>query len=540
MGLPVSERSVVLIGFMGTGKSRVGRYLASRLGLPFIDTDEEVERLAGKDIPSIFAAGGEAEFRRLEAEVIDCVSRLNPAVVATGGGVVLNPVNVRRLAARGWLVRLDAGPEEIYLRVGDGGGRPLLAGEDSRQAIRDLHAARERYYRCAHLTVDTTGQGVEEVGGIILDWLAGRPPMRSVEVDLGKRGYLIHVGDRILGEAGTLLGGREPGSRVLVVTHPTLKRLYGEAILGSLRKAGLEPAVAEIPEGEESKSLEWTSHLYDRAIAEDLDRHSLVLALGGGVAGDLAGFVAATYLRGVAFAQVPTSLVAQVDASIGGKVAVNHPRGKNLIGAFYQPVVVVADVSTLQSLPDEEFRAGLAEVVKHALVSDPNYFSFLEERSALVWKREPSTMIELVERSCLIKAAVVMEDEREAGKRAVLNLGHTVGHALETVTGYRGYRHGEAVAVGLAAAARLSARLGLLHETRVKRVESLLQSWGLPTRIGGLGVEEIVESMGLDKKRVGSSLRFVLLEDLGRPVTGCPVPLDTVQEVLAELGATPR
>ncbi|MHB8157377.1 MAG: 3-dehydroquinate synthase [Desulfocucumaceae bacterium] len=340
--------------------------------------------------------------------------------------------------------------------------------------------------------------------------------MGKVFIDLGARSYIIHIGHGIFESLGEIVRGHFQAEKIMVVTNPTVERLYGRAVVGQLERAGFSVKVAQIPDGEEYKSLSTAEKLYDLAYTSELDRRTPVLALGGGVVGDLAGFVAATYLRGVPFVQVPTTLLAQVDSSVGGKVAVNHPRGKNIIGAFYQPSLVVADLSVLQSLNDREIKAGMAEVIKYGVIEDQNFFVWLEDNLERALKLDPGAMEKIVATSCGIKASVVQEDETEQGRRAILNFGHTVGHAVESVTGYGVYRHGEAVSIGMAAAARIALQAGMISEQDLNRLEALLARCGLPVSISSsLDRNELIDSMRKDKKVISSKLTFVLPEAIG-------------------------
>lgn len=345
--------------------------------------------------------------------------------------------------------------------------------------------------------------------------MPGESEALSLAVDLGERSYEVVIGAGLLGELGPRCRRLGLGPKALVITNETVGPLYGETVVQSLREAGFEVHYTAIPDGEAYKSLETAAALYGACIDARLDRRSWLVALGGGVVGDIAGFVAATYMRGIDFVQVPTTLLAQVDSSVGGKTGVNHPRGKNLIGAFHQPRLVVADVATLATLGAREYRAGLAEVVKAGLIRDAAFFAFLEENRRALLDREPAAVSEAVRRSVAIKAAVVQADEREAGERAILNFGHTVGHALEAATGYGRWLHGEAVAIGMAVEARLSVSLGLLEEEALARIEALLEGLGLPASPEPVPYSAVRRAMDLDKKAVGGTLRFALLDGIG-------------------------
>lgn len=339
----------------------------------------------------------------------------------------------------------------------------------------------------------------------------------TVMVQLGERSYPICIGAGTLDRLGARLAEQKLGRRIAVVTNPVVGRLYRQPVVQSLTAAGFEPTVLEVPDGEEHKNLAWLAFLYDRLVDARLDRDSALVALGGGVIGDLAGFTAATFQRGVPFVQAPTTLLAQVDSSVGGKTAVNHPGGKNLIGAFHQPLLVWIDVGTLKTLPRREVQAGMAEVIKHAAVLGPALFELLEEKLEAVMRLDETLLIEVVRQNCAIKAAVVGEDERESGYRAILNFGHTVAHAIEMLTDYRGYLHGEAVAIGMAFAARLSRARGVCTPAVADRIIALLQRAGLPTEIPKeLVGRHLALAVETDKKVSGGKVKFVCIEDIGR------------------------
>ncbi|KMP12705.1 3-dehydroquinate synthase [Candidatus Nitromaritima sp. SCGC AAA799-A02] len=339
--------------------------------------------------------------------------------------------------------------------------------------------------------------------------------MKRLSIDLADRSYDILIGRNLLTRTGELLSKRLNPSRVAIVTHPSIRSLFGEKIESSLAVGGHAPEFIEVPEGESSKSLKQAESVYDRLLEMHCDRGSALVALGGGVVGDLTGFIAATYQRGIPFVQIPTTLLSQVDSSVGGKTAVNHPRGKNMIGAFYQPRMVVIDLETLRTLPSNEFKAGLAEVVKYGVIADAGLFAFLEANAERILSLDSDCLERIIETSCAIKARVVEKDERESRHRMVLNFGHTFGHAIETLTGYTGFLHGEAVAIGMVQAARLSVETGRCSAEVPRRIASLLNKLGLPTRPPDLKTDDIVESMYHDKKTAHKQLRFVLVKEIG-------------------------
>ncbi len=363
---------------------------------------------------------------------------------------------------------------------------------------------------------------------------AAEDPTTPLRVELGDRSYQIRLGPEVLADAGRLIEAAVAPSRAFIITHPIIDRLHGDALRRGLRGSAFE--IIHVPTGERQKTLRRAAWLYDRLLELGADRSSAAIAFGGGVIGDLAGFVAATYMRGLPYLQIPTTLLAQVDASVGGKVAVDHPKAKNLIGAFYQPRLVLADSGVLRTLPAREYRSGLAEVVKHAVL-DQQLFLWLQQNSAALASRHPSAVAHAVRRSCEIKAEVVRRDERETGPRAILNLGHTVGHALETLAGYRSLRHGEAVAIGLVAAARIAVATDRLAPAAAAEIESLLGRFRLPVRSPAFRVSDIIAALRADKKSLVGVPRFVLPSAIGDVEFGVEVPEHTVADVLLSLGA---
>jgi len=361
-------------------------------------------------------------------------------------------------------------------------------------------------------------------------------PSTRVSVDLGPRSYQIHIGSGLLNRAGKLIGSAAEPVRGFIITHPLVDRLHGEALRRSITAFPTHTLL--VPSGERQKSLRRASLLYDQLLDSGADRSSAIIAFGGGVIGDLAGFVAATYMRGTTYIQIPTTLLAQVDASVGGKVAVDHPKAKNLIGAFYQPSLVVADTSVLRTLRARDYRAGLAEVVKHGVIADAAFFSWLENNISALRRREPGAVAHVVRRSCEIKADVVRRDERESGLRAVLNFGHTIGHALESLTGYKALRHGEAIAIGMVAASRLAQHLGMIRQDDFERVQELLTVLHLPVSIPAISAEDILAAMRADKKAIDGVPRFVLPTAIGRVEVGFDVPQSAVQTALVDVGAS--
>lgn len=358
----------------------------------------------------------------------------------------------------------------------------------------------------------------------------------EVRVELGERSYPIRIQAGILGEVGSWCGDLGLTGACLVVTDANVDVHYGERCVDTLARAGLDAGKVVIPAGETSKSLECLSSLYDAAIAQGLDRHSFVVALGGGVVGDLAGYLAASFLRGVAFVQVPTTIVAMVDSAVGGKTGINLPQGKNLVGSFWQPSAVLVDLETLATLPDREFRSGLAEVVKYGVIWDEELFNLLEKESEALLARDAGLLRQIVARSCEIKAEVVRQDEREGGLRAILNFGHTVGHAIEKVATYGTYLHGEAISVGMVYAAKLSEEMRSFSHMDVTRLTMLLHRLGLPVAATDCEWSALRQAIGVDKKTVGKKPRFVLADRLGSVEFGCEVDDVQLEKIWHGLG----
>jgi 3-dehydroquinate synthase len=491
-----------------------------------VDLDDLIVARAGKSIPEIFSQDGEPAFRALEAALCRELAEPGGLVIAVGGGAVVNPANREALAAGGTLICLDASPAALLRRIGDDDNRPMLAGGDRLARIRELLAQRAPAYAAIPNHVDTTQLSIaaaaERVMGVATGLPAGghRLVVRLTDGDA----YDVLIADGLLAQAGQrlLAAGLKPG-RCALITNPTVAGSHEPILSRALADAGFEPLVFEIPDGEAHKTLDTAAGLFDRLAAAKLARGEPVIALGGGVVGDLAGFVAATWLRGVPFVQIPASLLAMVDASVGGKVAVDLPAGKNLVGAFKQPEVVLIDPALLSTLPGGEFRSGLAEILKAGIIADPALFEQLATSG-------PASLTAMIADAVRVKAHIVARDPFEFGDRAWLNLGHTFGHALELLSGYT-LRHGEAVALGLIAAGELSAALGHCDAALPARIRAALIRLGLPTR-HTFDPAAALAAMGTDKKRRGRSLRFVLIRGIGEVTVADDVPPGAVLEAL--------
>ncbi|MDB5749159.1 MAG: 3-dehydroquinate synthase [Massilia sp.] len=523
---------------MGSGKTTIGRQLARRLGQRFIDSDHAIESRTGATIPWIFEIEGEASFRRREADMIRELTSQRGIVLATGGGAVLDAASRAYLAERGTVIYLRASIGSILQRTSHDKSRPLLQTADPRRKLEELMAQRDPLYReIADLVIDTGRPNVQSMVQTILDqldalatgraWRARAASMNgqahiNLNVDLGERSYPIAIGPGVLAD-GALLARHIGGTKVAIVTNTTVAPLYLDKVAAPLRAAGREVVEIILPDGEEHKHWGSLMAVFDALLANKCDRQTTLVALGGGVIGDLTGFAAASYMRGVPFVQIPTTLLAQVDSSVGGKTGINHPLGKNMIGAFYQPRAVLADTGTLETLPDRELSAGLAEVIKHGAILDAEFFDWIEANIARLMERDPAALTHAIARSCEIKAEVVRKDEREGGLRAVLNFGHTFGHAIEAGLGYGEWLHGEAVGCGMVMAADLSQRMGLIDADTVQRIRALVLAAGLPAVAPDLGEARWIELMEVDKKNEGGAIKFILLKPLGSPsVTSVP------------------
>lgn len=364
--------------------------------------------------------------------------------------------------------------------------------------------------------------------------------MRIVKVPLGNRSYDIKIGPGLIHKLGTECARLKLGHRCVIITDTNVGRLVAKPTFNALVKAGFSPSLIVVPAGETAKSLKSVQTCYEQLAEHRLERKSFIVALGGGVVGDLAGFVAATYLRGIPFVQVPTTLLAQVDSSVGGKVGVNLKAGKNLVGAFYQPRLVLCDLDTLRTLPEREFRAGLAEVIKYGIIYDAGLFARLERNLPRLLKRDPGMLAAVVARCCEIKAEVVAQDETEGGLRAILNFGHTIGHGLEAISHYGKFLHGEAIAIGQVVAARLSEATMGFPAREVERIHDLFTRAGLPTHVKLNPAEHrrLFAAMQLDKKVTAGELRFVLIERIGKVVWGQKVPATLIEQALSAQPST--
>jgi shikimate kinase / 3-dehydroquinate synthase len=537
---------------MGSGKTTVGRALAKKLNKRFVDSDHEIEARTGASIPLIFEIEGEAGFRQREMEVIRELTAQQDIVLATGGGAILKSENRECLKSCGTVIYLRASVNSILQRTSHDKNRPLLQTADPRKRIEDLAIEREPLYLdVADIIIETGRPNVQLLVQTILSKLEEmehqheqsdtaypqnnlvgqsmipqQTPAVALQVDLGEHSYPIAIGQALLSNK-ELIGQYIVGSRVAVVTNTTVGPLYLKQLTQTLEAAGKKVTAVVLPDGEEEKNWANLMRIFDVLLAEKCDRKTTLIALGGGVIGDMTGFAASAYMRGVPFIQVPTTLLSQVDSSVGGKTGINHPLGKNMIGAFYQPQAVIADTATLATLPAEELSAGLAEVIKHGAIIDAPFFDWIEANINKLIAKDPHALAYAIQRSCEIKADVVRQDEKETGLRAILNFGHTFGHAIEAGLGYGEWLHGEAVGCGIVMAADLSQRLGYISDAEKMRVKALVKAAGLPVVAPDLGVERWLELMQVDKKNEGGQIKFILIKPLGTPLI-TTVPNETL------------
>ena len=505
--------SIFLYGPPGVGKSTLGRALAEALELSFVDLDSWIESQAGMTIPKIFSCEGQSGFRTRETDALTQVISSSPCVVSLGGGALLSPHNRKIAESTGKVICLQASQQTLERRLTlASADRPLL--DSGQKALTELLTERAGHYGSFALQ-------------IITDHLDLNDLLQKMQEQLGHffpkamgNGYRVLIDEGCLHNLSILLPEGSQSSPLAVVTDQTVAQLYAPQILTTLDEAGFETHLITFPAGEQHKNLTTAQSLWDAFLTAKLERSSWVLALGGGVVSDIAGFAASTYLRGLAWGVLPTTLLSMVDASLGGKTGIDLPQAKNLVGAFYPPSFVLTDPLTLDTLPDVELRSGLAEVVKHGVINDPALFEYC----AAGWDHVRLDWPRLIRQAAQVKIEFIEEDPLERDCRAALNYGHTIGHAVEALSGYQ-IKHGEAVAIGMITEAKLAAQLGLADESLAGEIATVLNGFGLPTQIpDSMTPQELTKIMYFDKKRAGKILRFSLPTAIGEYIVGVEIP----------------
>ena len=531
---------------MGSGKTSVGRALAKKLNKRFLDSDHEIEARTGVPITTIFEIEGEASFRQREADMISELCQLDGIVLATGGGAILNPQSRAQMHAAGTVIYLQASIGSILHRTRFDKKRPLLRTADPRKKLEELEAQRDPLYReIAHVVVETGYPHLNSLVQMVIDKLPAKfkseikipqqadqlahglatklkEQERAFQMDgatlsvaLNDRSYPIFIEENLLSNP-EILARSISAKRVVIITNELVAPLYLALLQTQMQNLNKQVSSIILPDGEVFKTWENLMKIFDGLLEQQCDRHTCLIALGGGVIGDMVGFAAASYMRGIPFIQVPTTLLSQVDSSVGGKTGINHPLGKNMIGAFYQPQAVIADIVTLTTLPDREVSAGLAEIIKMAAILDTAFFAWLEQNIQALRQRDSKALAHAIKRSCELKAQIVASDERESGVRAILNFGHTFAHAIEAGLGYGTWLHGEAVGCGMVMAADLSHRLNYIDYVTKTRITHLVEAAGLPVVAPDLGEQTWIDLMQVDKKNEAGQIKFILLKPLGQ------------------------
>ncbi|MCB9984809.1 MAG: 3-dehydroquinate synthase [Micavibrio sp.] len=547
------DRPIVLVGMMGVGKTTVGRLLATRLGWSFYDSDDEIVRSVGKSISEIFSEDGEPAFRDLERATIKHLLANGPCVISSGGGGITVSETAQAIKERSLCIWMDAGLP-ILLKRTEGSDRPLLMHGNPEEVLKNLLEKRRSHYAQAHIHALDDGLTPEEMVNRILLQIREHLYVSSSEsekekfvpeaicltVSLFDRSYPIFIGCGLLKQPDLWLAHDLQGRDAFVLTDYNVRERLTDSFVETLSPLMKSVSIMELAPGEQTKSFERFQAVLEWMIENGVKRDSVVFAVGGGVIGDLAGFASSSILRGIDFVQIPTTLLSQVDSSVGGKTGINSKSAKNMIGAFYQPRTVVIDLDSLASLPRREWLSGYAEIVKYGLIGDEDFFEWLESHGALMLGGRISEAIRAIESGCRMKAEIVCKDEREEnGLRALLNFGHTFAHALESAAGYDGtLLHGEAVSIGMVLAARLSQRLGYLVQDDVNRIYNHLKSLGLKTEISDVAFKEDITAdqllliMRKDKKASVSGLKFVVLKRIGQAVLESGVSENMVKELL--------
>ncbi len=534
------NRPIVLVGLMGSGKTKIGRRLAAALSLPFFDSDAEFENAAGCTVSDYFTQHGEPAFREGERRVIGRLLDGPPCVLATGGGAYLDQETRAKIKQKAISIWLKADLDLLVRRTANRDHRPLLKQGDPRQILAQLIEVRSPIYAQADIHVDSADVPPDVTLNTVVAALTAMPRtlMQNTPLllDLGDRSYAIHIDSDLLDRAGELSLPLMTGQRAVIITDENVAPLYLDRVQASFAKVGIRTESIIVAPGEDSKSFATLEQALDRLLDAKVERSTLIVALGGGVIGDLVGFAASICLRGLDFIQIPTTLLSQVDSSVGGKTGINTRQGKNLVGTFYQPRLVLADLTALNTLTRRHVLAGYAEVVKYGCIDDEPFFAWLEQNAVALLNGDLALRAQAVRHACLAKARTVAADEREGGIRALLNLGHTFGHALEAETGFSDeLLHGEAVALGMVMAFALSVDLGLAHQADLDRLIAHFTQVGLPTalpRNRNWEPDRLIDHMAGDKKIKDGRITFVLAKGIGHSFLTRDVPADRLRALL--------
>jgi len=525
--------NVVLVGFMGSGKTTVGRALADRTRGAFIDLDQEIAADAGRSISEIFADEGEAGFREREARGLERALRQDQAIIAAGGGAPLPDENWHQMREGNCVISLMAEPAELARRLNGSKGRPLLE-PDAPSAIAALLPNRIGRYAAADLVIGTDGKKPVEVADDIQSRLP-RGGVRRIAIDVPTASHEVTIGSHLPSLVAQTVKRMTPSQPIVIVSDSVIMSHHMQPLADALASLDIKATPVSVPSGEPAKELEALAAIYVTLGRIGVDRQGCLIALGGGTVGDVAGFAAATWMRGIRYLQVPTTLLAMVDSSIGGKTGINMPAGKNLVGAVHQPAAIFCDIEYLESLPGEEYRAALAEIIKVGMIADRSFVEWLWANISGLLERHRDIVDEAIRRAIMIKADIVVRDPYETGERAILNYGHTVGHALERVAGYGKVRHGEAVAWGMEVAARISVMNHYCRAEDVTLQHRLLERAGLLTSRPVVKPLDLAIAMERDKKSRAGKPRLVLLREVGRVDYGCEVDEPVVWQAFNEV-----
>ena len=538
---------IFLTGLPGSGKSSVGRNIAALLSWNFIDTDDLLAAQGGVPVGQVLIELGEERFRQLESEVLQTTAAQEQVVIATGGGVVISDANRQFMSERGLTVYLEVSVETAWRRIqqhlqhsGESVVRPLVVGDDGPQRLRRLYETRRAWYEEAAVHIDTEQHSPEMLAQRLVAFALASGLLASADGarEVITQQLLTSISQSIVEWGGlhqlpATLRSYELPTRLFIVTDSAVGALYSRPLQDALVEGGFQPRVYTVAAGEASKSFACFQGIIDWLVEQKAEQKEAILALGGGVVGDLAGFVASCYQRGVPLVQVPTTLLAQVDSAIGGKTGINHPLGKNLIGAFYQAKLIYADPAFLLTLPERVYREGWAEIIKYAMILDAELFAILEEQTGALLARDARLLSAIIARCIRMKMDIVQRDERDGGLRNILNYGHTFGHALEAITEYGRWLHGEAVAIGMEVAARIAVVSGLLSQEDAQRQRNLLQAFDLPVQCAGIDMEAALQAMQRDKKVRAGTMRWVLATGIGHAEVFGNIDTTLVREAIS-------